>query len=235
MKPESSKKTKLTRRAFLKCSGAVVFVLGSKGMLLTGCSTKQMKPEIPIADGYLLVDVEKCQGCISCMLACSLVHDGVHNPSFARIQILQDSFKKFPDDLTIAQCRQCKTPACVDACPEEALFANPDFGHVRMVDTEKCTGCGACFDACPYTPARLSVGADKAFDKALESRKCDLCANAPYHWDERGGGPTGLQACVEICPVGAIAFTAELPLQDGDTGYKVNLRDANWRWLGYPG
>ncbi len=186
-----------------------------------------------VSQGYLIVDVEKCQGCISCMLACSLVHEGAHNPSLSRIQILQNPFEKFPHDLTIEQCRQCEAPACVDACPEDALTANTEFGNVRMVDKEKCTGCGSCFVACPYTPARLVVMEDDAFNQQLMSRKCDLCANAPHHWDEQGGGPDGKQACVEVCPVGAIAFTKALPVQEGDKGYKVNLRDENWIRLGY--
>ncbi len=93
-----------------------------------------------VSNGYLVVDIGKCQGCISCMMACSLVHEGASNLSLSRIQILQDSFGKFPDDLTIEQCRQCEMPECVAACPEDALDANPDFGHVRMVDKKKCTG-----------------------------------------------------------------------------------------------
>ncbi|MCF8089081.1 MAG: 4Fe-4S dicluster domain-containing protein [Desulfotignum sp.] len=180
-----------------------------------------------------MVDVEKCQGCISCMLACSLVHEGAQSTSLSRIQIMQDSFGKFPDDLTIELCRQCEKPACVEACPEGALTANAGFGHVRMVDKEKCTGCGSCFTACPYTPARLTVMEDETFNRQLKSLKCDLCANAPHHWDEKGGGPDGKQACVEVCPVGAIAFTKTLPIQEGTSGYKVNLRDKNWKRLGY--
>ena len=52
--------------------------------------------------------------------------------------------------------------------------------------------------------------------------------------DKGGGGPDGKQACVEVCPVGAIKFTAEIPVQAGDEGYKVNLRTKNWWKLGYP-
>jgi protein NrfC len=190
--------------------------------------------EIPPADGYLLVDIEKCQGCLSCMLACSLIHEGVESPSLARIQIVQNSFAPFPDDLTVEQCRQCVDPACVKVCPTGALKADARYGNVRMVDKEECIGCGLCFDACPYTPSRAFLAADKAYDGEVKSRKCDLCANAPYHWDEAGGGPDGKQACVAICPVGAIMFTKEIPEQDGDGGYQVNLRDEAWASLGYP-
>lgn len=42
------------------------------------------------------------------------------------------------------------------------------------------------------------------------------------------------QACVEVCPMEAIRFTKEIPIQEGDKGYKVNLRGAEWAALGYP-
>jgi protein NrfC len=77
------------------------------------------------------------------------------------------------------------------------------------------------------------MATDEAYGDELKSRKCDLCANAPYHWDDAGGGPDGKQACVALCPVGAIAFTKEIPVQEGDGGYSVNLRDESWAVLGF--
>jgi protein NrfC len=168
------------------------------------------------------------------MLACSLIHEGVESLSLSRIQIMQNSFQSFPDDLTIEPCRQCVEPACVEVCPTGALAADAYHGNVRRVDKEVCIGCGLCFEACPFTPSRAFLAADPAYDDEAKSRKCDLCANAPYHWDEAGGGPDGKQACVAVCPVGAILFTKEIPEQDGDRGYKVNLRNAAWGRLGYP-
>ena len=260
----------ITRRDFIKITGAIILVAGVSGcqrfeaeesptpvdtstptlgaepqgeasvpaptMTATSESGQVLVPagEIPPADGYLLVDIEKCQGCLSCMLACSLIHEGVESLSLSRIQIIQDSFGAFPDDLTIEPCRQCVDPACVNECPTGALKADDRYGFVRMVDKETCIGCGLCYDACPYTPSRAFLAADKAYDYEAKSRKCDLCANAPYHWDEAGGGPDGKQACVALCPVGAIAFTREIPTQEGDSGYQVNLRDENWASLGFP-
>jgi protein NrfC len=255
----------MTRRDFIKVTGAVVLVVGVGGCSLVGTEesptpistprptntpapthtpgtgqilvpTDDAPPSggVPPADGYLLVDIEKCQGCLSCMLACSLIHEGVESLSLSRIQIMQNSFESFPDDLTIEQCRQCVDPVCVTVCPTGALAADPSYGNVRIVDKEACIGCGLCFDACPYTPSRAFLAADKAYDDEAKSRKCDLCANAPYHWDEAGGGPDGKQACVAVCPVSAIVFTKEIPEQDGDGGYRVNLRDENWGALGYP-
>jgi len=209
----------ISRRDFLKYTGTIVFVVGTSCYVLVnkGCSklikVEKKGAELPASEGYLLVDVKKCQGCMSCMLACTLVHEGVENPSLSRIQIIQDSFECFPDDVTIEQCRQCVDPPCVKACPADALKANAKYGNVRMVDRGKCIGCGACVEACPYIPSRPVVVSDENFNGDRKSRKCDLCANTPYHWDEAGGGPHGKQACVEVCPVGAIKFTKEVPLQ----------------------
>lgn len=236
--------TAITRREFIKVTGTIMLVAGMGGhrTLTAGASPAEhpagngslLVDGIPPADGYLLVDVEKCQGCVSCMLACSLIHEGVESLSLSRIQIMQNSFAGFPNDLTIEQCRQCVDPACVQICPTGALAASPEHGSVRMVDKEQCIGCGLCFEACPYTPSRAFLAADPAYDNALKSRKCDLCANAAYHWDAAGGGPDGQQACVAVCPVGAIMFTKDIPEQAGDAGYKVNLRGESWAILGYP-
>jgi protein NrfC len=161
------------------------------------------------------------------MLACSLVHEGTENLSLSRIQILQNSFEKFPDDLTMAQCRQCVEPPCVEACPEKALYVDKKNGNIRIVDMKKCNGCKACVQACPYEPARVLWNPEK--NKAL---KCDLCSDAPF-WSEKGG-VKGKQACVEVCPLKAIQFTKKIPEQQGDIGYKVNLRGESWKKLGYP-
>lgn len=181
--------------------------------------------------GYILVDPKKCQGCLACMLACSLVHEGSEDLSMSRIQVTQDSFERWPDDLVIHVCRQCVNAPCVLACPEKALTANPEHGNVRMVDRDKCIGCGKCVRACPHLPGGPIISADPAYGGGKKSRKCDLCADTPF-WDE-GGGPGGKQACVEVCTINAITYTSETPEQS-DAGYQVNLRDENWGKLGFP-
>ena len=231
----------VTRRYFLRVAGTVAFGVsmgsyaGVQEALPKIVRLDDGRVAIPVSKGYLLVDQKKCQGCLSCMLACSLVNEGVENLSLSRIQVIQKSFEKWPADLTIEQCRQCVDPACVVACPENALSVDTRYGNVRrVVDTEKCVGCGTCVEACPYTPSRTLLAPDEKHGGDLKARKCELCADAPYHWDPAGGGPQGKQACVEVCPVGAIQFTAKVPGQKGDAGYKINLRDNAWAGLGYP-
>lgn len=221
----------IPRRNFLKLAGIVVV---SGGASNCSSSLKAGNDGIPASAGYILVDTKKCQGCLSCMLACSLVHEGQTNLSLSRIQVIQDSFERWPDDVTIEQCRQCVDPACLKACPTGALHIDAKHGNVRTVDARACIGCKLCVEACPFTPSRPIVAPDKDFNGDMKSRKCDLCTYAQYHWSEEGGGPGGKQACLEVCPVGAIKFTNQIPEQEGDDGYKVNLRDENWGRLGFP-
>ena len=96
-----------------------------------------------------------------------------------------------------------------------------------LVDQEKCTGCQSCIEACPYKPSRAILN----FEKDL-AHKCDLCVETPF-WKKQGG-PSGKQACVEVCPLGAIVFTDKIPAQKGDQGYIRNLRGEKWGQLGYP-
>ncbi|MGA2107450.1 MAG: 4Fe-4S dicluster domain-containing protein [Syntrophorhabdales bacterium] len=220
---------RLSRRSFLKLSGTAALGMAAGSIFPGGVWLDRAVAAIPVSLGYLLVDTKKCQGCLSCMLACSLVHEGVEDLSLSRIQVVQDSLQKWPEDLSVEQCRQCVDPACVRSCPTGALRSDPRFGNVRAVDAGKCVGCKKCLSACPFPPGRTVWN-----PAARRAAKCDLCAGAPHHWDKAGGGPGGKQACVEVCPVKAIKFTAEIPVQEGDTGYKVNLRGPEWRRLGYP-
>jgi protein NrfC len=210
----------------MKISGNMAVLVGTGGALKNFVWLRNGIAAIPASEGYLLVDTKKCQGCLTCMLACSLSHEGEENLSLSRIQIIQNPFEGFPDDLDISQCRQCVDPKCVEACPTDALFVDKEHGNIRRIDETKCIGCESCIEACPFTPSRSIWDADE--EHAL---KCDLCLDTPF-WDQEGG-PGGKQACVELCPLGALKFTKEIPDQEGDRGYKVNLRGPGWRKLGF--
>ena len=183
---------------------------------------KAAKKEIayPAAAAYLVVDTKKCDGCCSCMVACSLAHEGEGNYSLSRIQVAQDTFARYPEDLQIGQCRQCPTPLCVQSCPSGACHVDVENGNVRVIDQAKCIGCKTCLSVCPFIPHRPIWNSVKG-----TSSKCDLCLKAPF-WSEKGG-PEGKQACIEVCPMRAIRLVKETPKQMGNAGYDVNLRNEN--------
>jgi Fe-S-cluster-containing dehydrogenase component len=179
--------------------------------------------DMPEAKGYLLVDTKKCTGCCSCMLACSLVHEGKPNLSLSRIQVLDHPFTNFPNDIKIAVCKQCLAPQCVWVCPTGALHIDTEYNNVRRVDEQKCIGCKQCIKACPFTPSRISFDIDKEI-----AIKCDLCKEARYAPGEKD------PVCVQVCPAAAIKFSEERPKPIGSRGYKVNLRGKGWEELGLP-
>lgn len=219
----------LSRREFVTSVGGIGVGAMLGGLFVEGLLMPDQTLAIPASEGYLLVDTKKCVGCESCMLACSLVHSGENNLSLSRIQIVTDPFAAFPNGAVQEQCRQCPYPACVKACPTGANHVDTEHGNVRTIDAAKCIGCERCIAACPFEPARVQWN-----NEGRHSQKCDLCTSTPF-WSEKGG-IGGKQACVETCPVHAITFTKDVPLQNGDAGYQVNLRkdDAVWKFSNLP-
>ena len=219
---------KITRRQFMLGLGAIGLAAAVGADLVLPGKLLAVTNSIPNSEGFLLVDLKKCQGCGTCMMACALAHKGVASYSLARIQIQQDSFKNWPEDVFMATCRQCQDAPCVEVCPVEPVKANrphPEYGNVRMIDQKLCIGCQACIEACPFTPKRVQ------WDHGIEkSQKCDLCADTPYLGER--GGPGWTQTCVKVCPVNAITFTKIMPDQKIEESYFINLRGPAWAKLG---
>ena len=226
-KKDTDTKAGVSRREFFTGVGGLGIGAVLGGALLKGMLLPDEVLAIPASQGYLLVDTKKCSGCTSCMMACSLTHHGETNLSLSRIQITQNPFGRFPEDIQMSQCRQCPYPSCVDACPTGAMHADPETG-VRTVDEAKCIGCERCVNACPFTPSRALWNYEDQ-----HAQKCDLCEGAQF-WDQVGG-PEGKRACEEVCPMGAIKFTSEIPAQSED-GYQIDLRTGTaWDTLGFNG
>jgi protein NrfC len=234
-KKEAAAKKQLSRRDFLVTGGTIVAVdalIATTSVKAAAATTAPASPAAegtayPESKGYLVYDSKKCASCTTCMLSCSLVHYGVQNLSRSRIQIMHDSFAKFPHDVKMAPCRQCKAPVCVQHCPVGAAYVDTANGNVRRIDSNKCIGCKQCIKMCPQQPHRPVW---VVIDSKGKSSKCDLCIDTPY-WDEKGG-PGGKQACVESCPMMAIKFVAEIPNQEETEGYDINLRNDHWYNLG---
>ncbi len=230
---EEAAKKKYSRRDFLVTGGTVVavdaLIATTPAKAVAAASPSPAAVNYPKSKGYLVYDSKKCIGCTTCMLSCSLTHYGVQSLSLARIQIMQDSFGKFPSDLEVAPCRQCVTPPCVLNCPVGAAYIDEKNGNVRRIDPKKCIGCRTCLKMCPQQPRRTVWVPAMNGQKAVSS-KCDLCLDTPY-WNEKGG-PAGKQACVETCPMQAIKFVTETPNQEETDGYNVNLRNDHWLKLG---
>jgi anaerobic carbon-monoxide dehydrogenase iron sulfur subunit len=126
------------------------------------------------------VSSEKCTGCRICELACSHTKFQSFAPQEACVKVVNLDYWGFNNPVL---CIQCKDPACVKACPVQALSQN-GAGIIRL-DQEKCTGCGLCVQECP-------IGAVNWDEQQGRPMICDLC----------GGKPV----CVEWCSTEALTF-----------------------------
>jgi carbon-monoxide dehydrogenase iron sulfur subunit len=132
------------------------------------------------------VDVNKCTGCRTCEIVCSMVKNGLINRRRARIRVHRDEMTGL--DMPVF-CIQCTDAACMQACPNSALSQDDVSGIIR-VDAEECTGCGQCADACPIG----AIVIDRDTEVPLI---CDLCGGEPQ--------------CVAWCPGGALILSEDTP------------------------
>lgn len=215
---EKDKGKRYTRRDFVVGGGAVLAggALGSYGPAKAAAATPVKVGEYALSSGYLVYDSRRCAGCQSCMLACSLVHEGAASASLSRIQVSRAILMQYPYDIQISVCRQCPDPLCVANCPTGACHVDAGNGNVRRINGEKCIGCGTCLSTCPMSPHRTIWNGE-----VKKATKCDLCVDAPYF--SKNGGAGGSQACVVTCPMKALRVVAELPSQTDIGGYDVDL------------
>ena len=135
-----------------------------------------------------LIDNRKCIGCHACTVACKSEHDvplGVYRTWVKYVETGQ-----FPDNrrhFTVLRCNHCDDAPCIPSCPVTALYRRDD-GIVDF-DPEKCIGCKACLQACPYDALHIDPNTHTA-------AKCNFCA----HRVEVGLEPS----CQVVCPTQAI-------------------------------
>lgn len=168
------------RRSFLK--NGLIISLGSCGVVWAKDADKfSASSEQQWA---MIIDLNRCTGCQSCVIACKLQNNTVKNSFNTRI--VEKEIGQYPDSrilFTPIQCNQCENPPCMHACPEKAItrLAN----GIVVTDWNICDGHGACIEACPYG-ARFP---DERFGGKAD--KCDFCLNRLNQ---------GLEpACVEAC------------------------------------
>ncbi|WP_027364048.1 4Fe-4S dicluster domain-containing protein [Desulfotruncus alcoholivorax] len=154
----------------------------------------------------VLVDITRCVGCGSCVVACKL---------WNKLQYRQDAPATGSEAVLAAenwtavkkveskkgsekvwrfvkeQCLHCDEPACASACFSKAIKKTKE-GPV-VYDEKLCVGCRYCMLACPFSIPKYEW--DKTFPRV---RKCQMCAGRVA----KGEKP----ACVEVCPAGALTY-----------------------------
>lgn len=86
-------------------------------------------------------------------------------------------------------CNHCSNPACVEACPNDAVYRRVQDG-INVINIDKCKGTGACVEACPYGKAFFNandfkgnkcIGCYPRIEKGVASACVAQCAGRAMH------------------------------------------------------
>ena len=189
------------RRTFLKLTGAVIGSSAFTPELLASVGGKNEVSAWDDAYG-MLNDEVSCTGCKTCQFVCkerygfssagdSEIYDNPLDLNAKNYTVV----KMFPGDdehphqFVKRQCMHCNDPACVAACPVNALEKTA-LGPVTY-DPGRCIGCRYCMVACPYDVPTFEYS-----DATPKIQKCDMCYS-----NIAEGKPT---ECSIVCPRNAI-------------------------------
>jgi tetrathionate reductase subunit B len=154
-----------------------------------------------------VIDVGTCNGCYSCQIACKDEHVGNDWSPYAKPQpdtgqfwmrqteYVRGTVPKVKMHYIPIPCQHCDEAPCIPACPIEGVIYRRDDGLI-IIDPDKCTGCQACVDVCPYDAI--------FFNESLNiAQKCTGCAHL------LDSGEWTIPRCADACPTEAIKFGEE--------------------------
>ncbi|HXF57480.1 MAG TPA: 4Fe-4S dicluster domain-containing protein, partial [Actinomycetota bacterium] len=88
-------------------------------------------------------------------------------------------------------CNHCTYPACVAACPRNAIYKRPEDGIV-LIDQEQCRGYRKCVEACPYKKSMYR-------GNTRTSEKCVACYPRVEGRDPESDGQPLETRCMAAC------------------------------------
>jgi len=105
-------------------------------------------------------------------------------------------------------CNHCSYPACVAACPRNAIYKRAEDGIV-LIDQERCRGYRKCVEQCPYKKPMYRAD-------TRTSEKCIACYPRVEGSDPLSGGRPMETRCMAVCP-GQIRLQGLLPIDEDGT------------------
>jgi Fe-S-cluster-containing dehydrogenase component len=150
----------------------------------------------------MVIDVNKCNGCYNCFLACKDEHCGndyfpysISQPMIGHfwMKLIEKERGKFPKvkvAYTAIPCMHCDNASCVKAARDGAIYKRED--GIVMIDPVKAGEKKELVSSCPYRVIYWN-------EEKRVPQKCTLCA----HLLDRGWKEP---RCVEACPTGALIF-----------------------------
>ncbi len=173
----------------------------------------------------MVLDLEQCDGCLSCVQACADENQLDSGVNWMYILDWEDSDDQLDTgrQRLIRPCQHCTDAPCEKVCPTTARHTRASDGLV-LTDYDICIGCRYCQVACPYgvnyfqwnEPGVSAEALDEDHiysdrGRPVDSRaprgvmsKCTFC---PSRQDgNMGEDMVGSTACEDACPPNAIQF-----------------------------
>jgi anaerobic dimethyl sulfoxide reductase subunit B (iron-sulfur subunit) len=140
---------------------------------------------------------ERCTQCHGCETACKSWRGLGPGVQYRRVfNLWRGAYPNVKCTSLSLACLHCVQPACLEACPVEAITKQAEEGLVS-VDDALCIGCRSCAEVCPFGVPQ--------FDHTETMRKCDLCRGQNL----AGAAPP----CVDTCPGKALSLVAVKPAE----------------------
>ncbi len=175
----------------------------------------------------MVIDLQKCIGCYSCVVACKQEHFLPPEVFWSRIVVSETGeYPTVTKLLYPVQCNHCEEAICVKVCPTGASTNRED--GIVLVNYDECVGCSYCIVACPYRQRTRYPDSKKEYfpgqgfteleviGKALyplqegTAIKCNFCAERIDAGIRQGLKPgvdrQATPACVIACPAKAKYF-----------------------------
>lgn len=218
MEPLTEEK-KIERKEFFKTAALAL------GSLLALSWTKASAQQSPTRRKKLgmIIDLQRCILCRACTIACK--QENKTPPGMLYNPVLEEETGTYPKpgrQWFPRPCYHCEKPACLESCPNKAIFKRSD--GIVYIDPDLCKGVQACVGACPYEVPLFDEGAKYHDGKGVwneiaspelglmqkpgkrifsgKARKCSFC----LHKQDENGNYINLPACVKTCMGKAIHF-----------------------------
>ena len=164
----------------------------------------------------LVIDLDRCSGCDTCIVACKYAHGLDLGVCWNRVQtVTVGTFPNVKQYWLPRQCQKCENAPCLEVCPTGATYREDEYGLV-VIDADACIGCKLCMDACPYAARRYDEG------KGIVE-KCDCCIARLKDGEK--------PACVHNCCAGG-RFFGDLDDPESDAAKAVaEAGEENCHWL----
>ncbi len=184
----------------------------------------------------MAIDLERCDGCLSCVTACSSENNLDQGVNWMYVLEFEDpgASSSTSRNRLVRPCQHCTDAPCEKVCPTTARHTRDSDGLV-LTDYDVCIGCRYCQVACPYGVNYFQwdepdistdeiaefhedhegdhmttddgYGSERWVDSRAPRGVMSKCTMCPTRQDgQMGDEMIGTTACEEACPPDAIQF-----------------------------